>query len=451
MTIDEEYPSMRSAFAIPTLKSLGISSSTKEATYLCGNSLGLMPLQTKDYLNAELNCWAGKGVEGHFDHPKTSWVKIDLPVVPLLAGLVGGSEKEVGVMGTLTGNLNALLSVFYKPKGKKSKILFDKGAFPSDYYAFLNQVKLHQNDIVGEGNQLVAEEYLLQLEPKKGEYTLNTADILKAIDENHEDIALVCLPGIQYYTGQLFEIQKITSHAKKYGLTVGWDLAHAAGNVTLELHKWDVDFAVWCTYKYLNAGPGGIGGYFINEKYSTDTSLPRVAGWWGNNDAERFQMKEVFQPIESALGFRQSNPSVLDVVSLQSSLDVIKSVKGNTADSMVFLREKSIKLTNLLEQTLKNSAFYVAPEKGPVEEVAFTIITPSDPNQRGAQLSLLFFPLVAEKNTMEAVFEKLRNQGVIGDERRPNVIRLAPTPLYNTEQDVIYACEQLEKALKSLK
>ncbi|GMM33510.1 kynureninase [Saccharomycopsis crataegensis] len=460
--LDAKYPTHRSEFNIPTFKSLGIKNSkfepATESTYFCGNSLGLMPKQTRKYLNDELDNWSGKAVEAHFDHPKTCWMNIDFPVVPLLAPLVGGKETEVGVMSTLTSNLNTLLAVFYKPNGKRSKILFEKGAFPSDYYAFLNQIKLHEKDISGGMREFKPEDHLLQLEPEKNSYYLKTSDILKAIEQHHDEIALVCLPGIQYYSGQLFEIKLITNAAKKYGLTVGWDLAHVVGNVPLELHDWGVDFACWCSYKYLNSGPGGIGGYFIHEQYSTNTTLPRLAGWWGNNETERFQMKEVFNPINTALGFRQSNPSVIDVVALHSSLDVFKSVSptGDMSESRSILREKSIELTKFLEKILTSSKYYLKPEDTfPNTEITkplFTIITPNDPTQRGAQLSLLFFPLsqISEKNVMEMTFEKIRSSGIIGDERRPNVIRLAPAPLYNTFQEIVYIGEKLNEALDEI-
>lgn len=284
---------------------------------------------------------------------------------------------------------------------------------------------------------------------------------MEFIDAHNEEIALLCLPGIQYYTGQYFEINRITAHAKKYNLVVGWDLAHVVGNVPLQLHDWNVDFACWCTYKYLNAGPGGIGGFFINEKFSKDVTLPRLAGWWGNNETERFQMKEIFNPIQSALGFRQSNPSVLDVVSLQSSLDVYKSVSssGDMNESIQFLRQKSIQLTTFLEKLLKGSKYYVEPKstfpQDQITKPVFTIITPSNANHRGAQLSLLFFPLADSshsngQNVMEYIFNEIRQHGIIGDERRPNVIRLAPTPLYNTFKEVVFVAEKLEEAFQKL-
>lgn len=472
-TLDQQYPNFKHKFNVPTFGSLQIKpdqqqyKETDSSVYFCGNSLGLMPKQTRKYLADELDAWSNKAVEAHFDHPKTCWMNIDLPVVPLLAPLVGAKESEVGVMNTLTSNLNSLLTVFYQPVGKKSKIVFDKGAFPSDYYAFLNQIKLHKRDIIGESaneeevSKFRAEDHLLQLSPKPSQYHLQTEDILEFIDAHNEEIALLCLPGIQYYTGQYFEIDRITAHAKKYNLVVGWDLAHVVGNVPLQLHDWNVDFACWCTYKYLNAGPGGIGGFFINEKFSKDVTLPRLAGWWGNNETERFQMKEIFNPIQSALGFRQSNPSVLDVVSLQSSLDVYKSVSssGDMNESIQFLRQKSIQLTTFLEKLLKGSKYYVEPKstfpQDQITKPVFTIITPSNANHRGAQLSLLFFPLADSshsngQNVMEYIFNEIRQHGIIGDERRPNVIRLAPTPLYNTFKEVVFVAEKLEEAFQKL-
>lgn len=431
--MDLQYPNYSYLFRVPTLKSLKISLLDRSCVYFCGNSLGLMPVQTKQYLDDELEAWGSQAVEAHFDHPKTNWMDIDLPLVPVLAGLVGALELEVGVMNTLTSNLNSLLTVFYKPQGSRTKILLEKGAFPSDYYAFLNQVRLNRHHIQGFGS---AEDHLLQLEPRQGAYAIRTEDILETIEKHKHELALICLPGIQYYSGQLFDIEKITAFGKKHGIVVGWDLAHAVGNVKLELHQWGVDFACWCSYKYLNSGPGGIGGYFINCEYSTDAEIPRLAGWWGNNESERFQMKEEFNPILSALGFRQSNPSVLDVVALKSSLDVFVGIKGDIVSSMDWLTEKSKKLTGLLYSLLTGSKHHGSK---------YVVITPADPAQRGAQLSLLFFGGI-----MEDVFRGLRENGIIGDERRPDVIRLAPIPLYNSFEEVEQVVQVLEGILDTL-
>lgn len=437
--LDKEFPTYKELFEIPTHKSLGVSEAKDDSIYFCGNSLGLMPKKTRESINNELDAWSARAVESHFNHPNaTPWMDIDLPLVPLLAPIVGAKETEVAIMGSLTSNLNALLISMYKPKGRKTKILFEKQAFPSDYYAFLNLVKLFGYD----------ELHLIQLSPKDGETYLNTKDILKVIDENHQDLALVVFPGIQYYTGQFFEIGEITNHAKKYDLIVGWDLAHAVGNVELSLHDWNVDFAAWCSYKYLNSGPGAIAGIFVNERYTKENSKQnfpaRLAGWWGNNSQERFKMVEEFDPIQSALSYRQSNPSVIDVVSLKTSLEIFDQI------GIKNLRKKSLKLTKFLEDRLVSSPFYQTNESN---GFGFKILTPLNQEERGCQLSLLFQPHndIKEHNVMERVNEYLHEQGIICDERRPDVIRIAPVPLYNTFEEVHIVTEQIFEILNRIK
>lgn len=446
--LENRFPTYRDEFFMPTFGSLGITpleestfDQDSKAIYFCGNSLGLLPKKTKIAISGEFDAWAARGVESHFNHPdklKTSWVDIDLPLVELLAPLVGGTIREVAAMNSLTANLNAMLVSFYRPKGRKTKILFEKQAFPSDYYAFLNMVKLYGYD----------ESHLIQLERPANETFIRTESILDAIDQHKNELALVCLPGIQYYTGQLFDIERITAHAHSHDILAGWDLAHVVGNVPVELHRWDVDFAVWCSYKYLNAGPGGIGGIFVNERFTQNNCeedfSPRLAGWWGTNAAERFQMLEKFNPIQSALSYRQSNPSVLDCVALQSSLELFKDVGG-----VQTLRQKSLALTNFMEKLLKLSQYYI-PQDGDGETYGFKILTPLDENARGAQLSLLFQPIYDDvnKNVMEAVFKYLHDRAIICDERRPGVIRLAPAPLYNTFQEVEIIVLRVDEAMK---
>lgn len=434
--LDQEYTTFRDLFVIPTFGSLGIQNEDfkpdDESTYMCGNSLGLMPRGTRDAINKELDAWGERGVNAHFDHPGrdsglTPWVDIDLPLIPLLAPIVGAKENEVAVMGSLTSNLNAMLISFYKPEGKKTKILFEKKAFPSDYYAFLNIVKLHGYD----------EEHLLQVEIDSDKTHLTTNNITEAMDKHKDEIALVCFSGIQYYTGQYFEIAEITAHAKQLGLTVGWDLAHAVGNVPLNLHDWDVDFATWCSYKYLNSGPGAISAIFVHEKHTKDNSTerfsPRLAGWWGNNSETRFKMYEKFDPIKSALSYRQSNPSVIDVVSLKASLELFKKAGG-----MEKLREKSLLLTSFLQSILVLSKYYIEQDDVLRTKFGYRILTPLNENERGSQLTIFFQPHFdnAEQNIMEKVNKHLYSMGVICDERRPDVIRIAPTALYNTFQEV---------------
>ncbi|KAK6459132.1 L-kynurenine hydrolase [Scheffersomyces xylosifermentans] len=455
--LDKKFPVYKEEFAIPTFKSLGIKSEKfpedTESIYLCGNSLGLMPKSTKAAINDELSAWVERGVEAHFNHPgqnegKTPWVDIDLPLVPLVAPIVGAKENEVAVMGTLTSNLNALLINFYKPRGRRTKILFEKQAFPSDYYAFVNLVKFHGFD----------ESHLIQLKVQPGHTYLTTEQIKKAIDDNIDDLALVCFPGIQYYTGQFFKIEEITNYVKeksKNEITVGWDLAHAAGNVPLKLHDWNVDFAAWCSYKYLNSGPGGIAGIYVHEQYTKNNSkgnfTPRLAGWWGNNAADRFKMLEEFDPINSALSYRQSNPSVIDVVAVKSSLELFQKVGG-----VQKLREKSIALTQFLQDLLQSSKYNIKQEAGddePLEhKIGFKILTPLNPEERGAQLSVIFKPHYVNKsdNIMEKVFDYLHEHAIICDERRPDVIRFAPLPLYNSFEETYYAATRLFEALDKI-
>ncbi|RLV94010.1 Kynureninase [Spathaspora sp. JA1] len=450
--LDTEFPTYKSEFAIPTFETLGINPPTEnskfttstECIYLCGNSLGLMPKQTKTALLNELTAWENRGVESHFNHPSsTPWVDIDLPLLPLIAPVVGAKENEVAIMGSLTANLNALLIHFYKPQGKRTKIMFEKQAFPSDYYAFLNIVKLFGYN----------ESHLIQVEIESGRTHLTTEQIKKVVDENIDELALVCFPGIQYYTGQLFDIAEITKYIRQQSsdIRVGWDLAHAVGNVPLHLHDWNVDFAAWCSYKYLNSGPGGIAGIFVHEQYTRDNTTghfqPRLAGWWGNNSAERFKMLEKFDPINSALSYRMSNPSVIDTVAVRSSLEVFARVGG-----VETLRKKSIKLTQFLEDLLTSSKHYIKQEDIDNTKLGFKILTPLNPNERGCQLSILFQPHFDEKskNVMERVNKYLHDRAIICDERRPDVIRLAPLPLYNTFVDTYYACQRLFEALDEI-
>lgn len=429
-------PSFVDKFHVPTFGSLGIEHpdfpQETSAIYFCGNSLGLMPKATGPALAAELKAWGDRGVEAHFNHPlATNWVDVDLPLLPLTAPIVGAEQNEVAIMGSLTANLNALLVAFYKPKGKRTKIMFEKNAFPSDYYAFLNIVKVHGYD----------ECHLIQLVPKNGRLYLETSDILDEIERHADELALICFPGIQYYTGQWFDIPTITSKARAQDIVVGWDLAHAAGNVPLQLHDWGVDFAVWCNYKYLNLGPGAIAGIFVHERHTKDNNSldypPRLAGWWGNNAAERFKMLERFDPMALALSYRQSNPLVLDVVAVRVAYQMIKDAGG-----VETLRVESVALTQHLEDLLKKLPYF---NKSP----GFSIITPSNPQARGAQLSLLFGPHSddSSRNIMDRVFAYLHARAIICDERRPDVLRLAPVPLYNTFKEVEIVVTRINEAL----
>jgi len=412
----------------------------KHINYLCGNSLGPASKHSIKLVQEELQVWSTNVVTAHMSHPLgRPWVKYTDEVNALSAEIIGAKPKEVSCMGTLTSNLHLLMDSLYKPTTERYKILCEARAFPSDQYAFASQAKAHGLDPAAT---------VLELSPRKGEYTIREEDILEVIAKEGKSIAVVIFAGVQYYTGQCFPMKTITKKAKEQGCICGWDLAHAAGNVQLSLHDWDVDFAVWCTYKYLNSGPGGIGGLFLHEKW--EHLQPAKPGWWGNELETRFKMLPQFSPIVGAQGFQQSNPSVLALASLLGALRVFKEV-----GMMGRVRERSVQLTNVLEAGLQRSKYFVPlnevrqlyPQPGSGER-GFTIITPSNASERGAQLSLLFLP--AGSGVSSKVFAGLSAHGVIGDERNPDVIRLAPAPLYNTVKDCEEAAQLVDELLKSL-
>ncbi|KAI9475468.1 MAG: kynureninase [Benjaminiella poitrasii] len=324
-------------------------------------------------------------------------------------------------MSTLTSNIHSMLVAFYQPTSTRYKILIEQKAFPSDHYAVSSHLQSRGID---------PEDALLTIGSHEGQDILQTEDIIGYIREHGSSIAVVMLSGIQYYTGQFFEIEKITKAGHEAGCVVGWDLAHAVGNVPLQLHDWNVDFACWCSYKYLNSGAGGIGGLFIHEKYKDDMTRPRFAGWWGNKKENRFEMKqESFEPSEGASGYQQSNPSIFTTVALSASLQVFEEAGGVEA-----LRKKSLLLTGYLERLLRKKVPQIK------------ILTPTDPAQRGCQLSLEF----RDEASMLKVMEGLYAQGIIVDERKPTVIRVAPTPLYNTFEDVYRFVECLQQVIKQI-
>lgn len=383
----------------------------KDAVYFCGNSLGLQPKSTRYLFDKELNDWARWGVEGHF-HAENPWFSYQKPFSASLARIVGAHPDEVVAMNTLTVNLHLLLLSFYRPKEGRYKIIMEAGAFPSDQYAIETQVRMHGYEPA---------EAIIELTPRSGEHTLRDEDILETIAATGDQLACVMIGAVNYYTGQYYDLKAITEAAHKAGAYAGFDLAHAMGNIPLQLHDWNVDFACWCSYKYLNSGPGGVGGVFVHEVHGNNPDTFRLAGWWGNDESTRFQMKKGFIPAKGAASWQMSNAPVFNMVAHKASLDIFDKT------SMAVLREKSLKMTAYLEFLLRQ-----------LTHLSFEIITPSEPERRGAQLSMLFGP------EGRAVFDALTREGVIADWREPNVIRIAPVPLYNSYEDVYRFYEILQ-------
>ncbi|KAI4922307.1 Kynureninase 1 [Alternaria incomplexa] len=441
----DDLSKLRDEFVIPTKGDLrnrnfgfqlnGKTATTRkddgeESIYFCGNSLGLQPRRTKEYVNRYLDTWASKGVFGHFTDYEGGlppWLHIDDAIKQQTAKIVGALSTEVVVMETLTANLHLLMASFYRPTKDRYKIIIEGKAFPSDHYAALSQIAHHNLDPSA----------LVTIDPPSASSPyLSNEHILSVISHHAPTTALVLLPGIQFYSGQFFDIELITRHCRSLGITVGWDLAHAAGNVPLKLHDWNVDFAAWCNYKYMNGGPGVIGGLFVHERHgkveqvsaartdgtngvaSNGTELayrPRLSGWWGSDKSSRFRMENKFVPIAGASGFQLSNPSALDMTSVMASTDVF------ALTNMDALRQRSLKLTAYLEaRLLKYDG-----------EPPYKIITPANPAERGAQLSVLLNPGLLDK-----VQHYIEERGVVVDERKPDVLRVAPAPLYNSFHDI---------------
>lgn len=402
----------RSQFYIPQVNGA-------DAIYFCGNSLGLQPVTTEAYLLRELKKWQELGVEGHMvgDEP---WLGYHHLLKEPLAELVGALPDEVTAMGSLTANIHQLFASFYRPQGVEGrhKIIAEAKAFSSDQYLLESQLRMHGLD---------PETALIELSPRSREHTLRTEDILTAIAEAGDSLSLVFIGGLQYYTGQFFDLARITAAAHKAGAVAGFDLAHAVGNVPLQLHDWGVDFAAWCSYKYLNAGPGGVAGIYVHERHGTNADLPRQAGWWGHDEQARFEMKKGFIPMAGADGWQVSNAPILNMAALRASLELFLDAGG-----MPVLSQKSQKLTGLLEQLLREIKGY-----GEV----FHILTPEVPADRGCQLSLAF---PARGKTY---FDHLTRHGVIADWREPDVIRIAPVPMYNTFEEVYRFAELLQEAI----
>jgi kynureninase len=377
----------------------------KDAVYFTGNSLGLQPKAAIEYINQELEDWAMLGVLGH-ERAKNPWVKYHEWFAEPLAKLVGALPHEVVAMNQLTVNIHLLFASFYRPTKQRYKIICEAKAFPSDQYALQSQAQLHG---------LKPRDVIVEVKPREGEATLRIEDILQTIEQHSDTVAVVFFGGVNYYTGQVFDMNAITQAAHDAGAVAGFDLAHAAGNIKMDLHNWDVDFACWCSYKYLNSGPGGIAGAYIHERHAQNTSLPRLAGWWGTSKKDRFRMLEDFDPIPSAEGWQLSNAPVLSMAAHRASLQIFEAAG---IDALV---EKSKKLTGYLFETLRA----INAEQ---QETVVQLLTPADAH--GCQISLYMLQRGKE------IFDALIDAGVIADWREPNVIRIAPVPLYNRFEDV---------------
>lgn len=416
-SLDEKDPlkSFRDEFYIPQYQG-------KDVLYFTGNSLGLQPKSTSTYINEELVLWKEKGVEGHFEG-KRPWFHYHKFTKESLAKIVGAKPEEVVAMNSLTTNLHLLMVSFYRPTKIRYKIITEAGAFPSDQYALESQVHFHGFD---------PDKAIIELTPREGETILRKEDILKEIEKHADELALVMFSGVQYFTGQLFDIETITKAGHDAGAIIGFDLAHAVGNAPLNLHNHQVDFAVWCHYKYLNAGPGSVGGAFVHSTHANNPDLPRFAGWWGHDEDERFLMKKGFKPMSGIDGWQHSNANVISTAALLASLEVVDKA------GIENMNTKSIQLTGYLEFLL-NDTF--SSDK-------IEILTPQNSSDRGAQLS------ISIRNNGRQVFDKITSEGVIADWREPNisndqvgVIRVAPVPLYNTYVDVFKFVQLLSNAI----
>jgi kynureninase len=400
--LDAEDPlrSFRDKFHLPRGKN------GQPLIYFAGNSLGLMPKTARQIVEQELEDWAALGVDAHLE-AKTPWYSYHETLREPMARLVGAKPVEVICMNSLTVNIHLMMATFYRPTGARFKILMEDPAFPSDTYAIKTQIVHHGLD---------PKEALVLARPREGEFTGGTEDIVAAIEKNGDSLAVVLIGAVNFFTGQSFDIATITAVAQKHGIAVGIDLAHAVGNVPIALHDWNVDFAVWCSYKYLNAGPGAVAGAFIHKRHATNTKLPRLAGWFGNDPNTRFrmQLEPEFIPVPSADGWQISNPPIFSMAPLRASLAIFDEAGGMEA-----VRTKSIQLTGYLQFLLDRAG-----------TERFTVITPHETEARGCQLSIL-----AHEHPKE-LHKKLEAAGVKSDFREPNIIRAAPAPLYNTFHDV---------------
>lgn len=409
MDASDELASFRNSFYLPQHEG-------KDAIYFTGNSLGLQPKSAEAFLKQELDDWAKHGVEGHFDAHRP-WFSYHEFFAKHLASIVGGKESEVVAMGSLTGNLHLVMHSFYRPTKERYKILCEKKAFPSDSYALQSQVKSHGLD---------PEDAIVEIAPAEGSSLITDASVIEKIFELGDSLAMVMIGGVNYYSGQVFDMGIITDAAHKVGSTCGFDLAHGVGNIELKLHEWQVDFAAWCTYKYLNSGPGSVGGLFVHENHHK-RKLPILAGWWGHDKESRFLMEPEFVPIKSAEAWQQSNAPVFNMAIHLASLEIFE------AAGLDRLRAKSRPLTDFMELVIED----VAQKTGTQLE----IITPKEHARRGCQIS------VVAHGHGKALFDKITAEGVIADWREPNVIRMAPVPLYNSFEDVFKFGEILKRAL----
>jgi kynureninase len=389
----------------------------KQVIYFTGNSLGLQPKRTKTYVDEVMNDWANLAVEGHFYSDKPWWDYQERFAVPL-SDIVGAKPKEVGVMNTLTVNLHLLMVSFYNPTPQKYKIICEEKAFPSDQYMFQSQVKFHGYD---------PKDAIVEIKRREGEANIRLEDVLAKIEEVGSELALVLIGGVNYYTGQVFDMKTITAAGQKQGAYVGWDLAHAAGNIKLDLHDWNVDFAAWCSYKYMNSGPGNASGFFVHEKHHNDKELKRFAGWYGHNKERRFKMEPDFDPVHGADGWQISNLPILSLAPYLASVEMFAEVG----------MDKLITKRNLITSYLEFILHEIDKE---LEGADFEILTPSNQEERGCQLSVYLHGQGRE------LFDRLMKNGVITDWREPNVIRLAPAPFYCSFEDM-YEFGQILKQL----
>lgn len=386
----------------------------EEQVYLCGNSLGLQPKLTQEYIQQELEDWSNLGVEGHSE-AKNPWMPYHEFLTEKMAKIVSAKPSEVVMMNTLSVNLHLMMVSFYQPTSERFKIIIESDAFPSDKYAVESQLKFHGHD---------PKDSLILWEPREGEELCHFEDLEKIMETEGDQVALLLIGSTNYYTGQSFPLKKITELGHRHGAKVGFDLAHGAGNIQPNLHETGPDFAVWCSYKYLNSGPGSVGGCFVHERHANNKELKRFTGWWGHNKQTRFNMRHEFDPIPGAEGWQLSNPPILSLAAIRASLAIFDEAGFEN------IRTKSVKITNYLEYLLKE-----------IEGDQIEIITPQNPEERGCQLS------IKVKNANKALFDKLMAAGVISDWREPNVIRVAPAPLYNSFEDVYKMVERLKALL----